>query len=49
MKPNDWDFTLEGLASNSKECRDTIGEIVKELERFGYVLKEEESEMKKGI
>lgn len=36
-RPDDWDFTLEGLASNSKECRDTIGEIVKELERFGYV------------
>ena len=36
-RPDDWDFTLVDLAKRNKECRDTIGDIVKELERFGYV------------
>ena len=36
-RPDDWDFTLVDLAKRNKECRDTIGDIVKELEKFGYV------------
>ena len=35
--PDDWDYTLAGLARISREGVDAIREAVKELERAGYV------------
>ena len=37
--PEEWDYTLKGLAIISKEGVDAIGEAVKELERAGYVIR----------
>ena len=34
--PENWDYTLRGLAAISKEGVDAISEAVKELERSGY-------------
>ena len=35
--PEDWDYTLQGLAQINKECIDAIREAVRELERAGYI------------
>ena len=37
--PENWDYTLRGLAAISKEGVDAISEAVKELERLGYVIR----------
>lgn len=37
--PENWDYTLRGLAAISKEGVDAISEAVKELERSGYVIR----------
>ena len=33
--PDDWDYTLQGLAQINKESTDAIREAVRELERAG--------------
>lgn len=35
--PDDWDYSVNGLSSIRKESRNTINEILKELEKFGYL------------
>ncbi len=35
--PEDWDYTVEGLATLCKDGRDSINTALGELERFGYV------------
>ena len=35
--PEDWDYTLQGLAQINKESIDAIREAVRELERAGYI------------
>ena len=37
--PDDWDYTLAGLARISREGVDAIREAIKELERAGYVIR----------
>ena len=37
--PEDWDYTLQGLAQINKESIDAIREAVRELERAGYIVK----------
>ena len=37
--PEEWDYTLKGLAVISREGVDAIGEAVKELERAGYIIR----------
>lgn len=37
--PDNWDYTLKGLAAISKEGVDAVSEAVKELERSGYVIR----------
>ena len=37
--PESWDFSLKGLASISKEGVDAIREAVRELEKFGYIVR----------
>lgn len=39
--PEDWDYTLRGLASINRESVNTIGGIVKELIRAGYIVREQ--------
>ena len=40
--PDDWDYTLQGLAQISKESIDAIREAVRELERAGYIKRNRE-------
>ena len=40
--PEDWDYTLQGLAQNNKESIDAIREAVRELERAGYIKRSRE-------
>lgn len=40
--PEDWDFTLKGLAQINKESIDAIREAVRELERAGYIARSRE-------
>lgn len=35
--PPDWDMTIEGLATISVECADTIRKLINELEAAGYI------------
>jgi len=35
--PEDWDYSVNGLAAIRKESRNTINEILNELEEFGYL------------
>jgi len=37
--PEDWDYTLAGLASINRESKDAIRSAVQELERAGYVVR----------
>lgn len=37
--PEDWDYTLKGLASLNRDGKDAIREAVRELERAGYVIR----------
>lgn len=37
--PDDWDYTLKGLAHISREGVDAIREAVRELERAGYIVR----------
>lgn len=37
--PDDWDYTIEGLAKINKESRDAIRASVKELEAAGYIVR----------
>lgn len=39
--PDDWDYTLEGLSKINKEGIDAIRTAVNELERFGYIHREQ--------
>ena len=36
-RPDDWDFTIEGLACQNKEGADTIARVIRELEGRGYI------------
>ena len=40
--PPDWDMSVEGLAYISLECSETIGKILKELEKAGYITRSRE-------
>ena len=40
--PDDWDYTLQGLAKINKESIDAIREAVRELERAGYIKRSRE-------
>ena len=40
--PEDWDYTLQGLAQINKESIDAIQEAVRELERAGYIKRSRE-------
>lgn len=40
--PEDWDYTLHGLAQINKESIDAIREAVRELERAGYIARSRE-------
>ena len=40
--PEDWDYTLQGLAQINKESIDAIREAVRELERAGYIKRNRE-------
>ena len=40
--PEDWDYTLQGLAQINKESIDAIREAVRELERAGYIVRSRE-------
>ena len=40
--PEDWDYTLQGLAQINKESIDAIREAVRELERAGYIKRSRE-------
>jgi len=35
--PDDWDFSISGLATFSKDGRDSVMKALSELERFGYL------------
>lgn len=35
--PENWNYSVNGLSSIRKESRNTINEILKELEKFGYL------------
>ena len=39
--PEDWDYTLRGLAAINKESVNTIGNIVNELIEAGYIIREQ--------
>ena len=45
--PDDWDYTLKGLAFINKEQIDAIREAVKELETAGYIVRVQESATRK--
>lgn len=38
-RPDDWDFTIDGLARLNKEGTDAIGRILRELEAQGYIIR----------
>ena len=40
--PDDWDYTLQGLAQINKESIDAIREAVRELEQAGYITRSRE-------
>ena len=40
--PDDWDYTLKGLAQINRESIDAIREAVRELERAGYIKRSRE-------
>ena len=40
--PEDWDYTLQGLAQINKESIDAIREAVREQERAGYIKRSRE-------
>ena len=40
--PDDWDYTLQGLAQINKESIDAIREALRELERAGYIKRSRE-------
>ena len=40
--PDDWDYTLQGLAQINKESIDAIREAVRDLERAGYIKRSRE-------
>ncbi len=46
--PDDWDYTLQGLAQINKESIDAIREAVRELERAGYIKRSRERDEERG-
>ena len=44
--PEDWDYTLAGLASINRESKDAIRSAVKELEEAGYVVRKQTTDRK---
>lgn len=38
--PENWDYTLKGLAMINRECVDTISDTVRELETAGYIVRD---------
>lgn len=39
--PDNWDFSVQGLASILKECSNTINTTLQELEEAGYLIREQ--------
>jgi predicted transcriptional regulator len=39
--PDNWDFSVQGLASILKECSNTINTVLQELEEVGYLTREQ--------
>ena len=39
--PDDWNFSVKGLASILKECTNTINAVLQELEEAGYLMREQ--------
>ena len=35
--PDDWDYSINGLATLSKDGKDSVMSALKELEKFGYL------------
>jgi hypothetical protein len=46
--PEDWDYTLKGLAVINRDGIDAVRETVKELEAAGYIVRENIRRNKKG-
>jgi DnaD/phage-associated family protein len=42
--PNDWVFSLNDLKNRSRNGRDSTNNIIKELQEFGYIIKEQTRE-----
>ena len=38
--PDDWDFSISGLATLSKDGKDSIMSALSELEKFGYLTRQ---------
>ena len=47
--PDDWDYTLQGLAQINKESIDAIREAVRELERAGYIKRSRERDARNRL
>lgn len=47
--PDDWDYTLRGLATINKEGVNTIGNIVNELIDAGYIVREQKRDERGGF
>lgn len=43
--PEDWDYTVEGLTMLLKDGRDSITSALKELEKLGYLIREQSKEL----
>ena len=41
MLPEDWDFTISGLATQFKDSKDSVSSALKELEGLGYLVREQ--------
>ena len=46
--PEDWDYTLQGLARINRESIDAIRQAIRELEQAGYIQRSRERDEKGG-
>ncbi len=46
--PEDWDYTLQGLARINRESIDAIRQAIRELEQAGYIQRSRERDEEKG-